>query len=144
MAPEGGGVSREDRTMSLQVRHTEGERFEVAVRGHTLVVDQPDAGDEGPTPVELFVAGLASCVATLARSYLLRHGLPVDGLTVTAEHDVQERPSRVSDVRLVIALPNGVPEQRRRALLAVASHCTVHNSLRTPPSVTLTATAAEE
>jgi putative redox protein len=128
--------------MTVQVRHTDGERFEVAVRGHTVVVDQPDAGDEGPTPVELFVAGLAACVASLARLYLLRHGLPVRGLAVTAEHDVQERPSRVSDVRLVVRVPDGVPEERRRALLAVASHCTVHNSLAAPPSVTLTAVDA--
>jgi uncharacterized OsmC-like protein len=128
--------------MTVQVRHTDGERFEVAVRGHTVVVDQPDAGDEGPTPVELFVAGLAACVASLARLYLLRHGLPVGGLAVTAEHDVQERPSRVSDVRLVVRVPDGVPEERRRALLAVASHCTVHNSLAAPPSVTLIAADA--
>jgi uncharacterized OsmC-like protein len=44
----------------------------------------------------------------------------------------------VAAVRLAIRLPAGVPEARRRALLAVASHCTVHNSLRTPPEVTIT------
>jgi putative redox protein len=129
--------------MVLEVRHVDGERFEVDVRGHRVVVDQPDAGDEGPTPVELFVAGLASCVAALARAYLLRHGLPTDGLVVTAEHDVGERPSRVSDVRLVIRIPDAVPEVRRRGLLAVASRCTVHNSLRTPPQVTLTSAPSQ-
>jgi putative redox protein len=124
--------------MSLEVRFVEGERFEIGVRGHTVVVDQPEAGDAGPTPVELFVAGLASCVAVLARRYLDRHGLPTGGLAVTAEHDVADRPSRVREVRLVVRVPDGVPEHRRRALLAVASHCTVHNSLRTPPRVHLT------
>src|SRR4051794_23959986 len=91
-------VVREDRVMNLQVRHVQDERFEVAVRGHTLVVDQPDTGDTGPTPVELFVAGLASCVAVLARRYLERHHLAADGLAVTAEHDVDERGTRVTDV----------------------------------------------
>lgn len=128
--------------MVLEVRHMDGERFEVGVRGHRVVVDQPSSGDEGPTPVELFVAGLASCVAALARAYLLRHGLPADGLSVTAEYDVETRPSRVSDVRLVIRMPDGIPEHRRRGLLAVASRCTVHNSLRTPPEVTLTSGAS--
>lgn len=124
--------------MSMEIRHVDGERFEASVRGHTVVVDQPDAGDAGPTPVELFVAGLASCVAVLARRYLLRHGLPTAGLTVRAEHDTAERPSRVSDVRLVIEVPDGVPAQRHRGLVAVASHCTVHTTLRTPPEISLT------
>jgi uncharacterized OsmC-like protein len=84
------------------------------------------------------VASLAACVAVLARRYLARHGLPTSGLAVTAEHEMTDRPTRVGNVRLVIRLPEGVPESRRRSLLAVASHCTVHNSLRTPPEVTLT------
>jgi putative redox protein len=124
----------------IAVRHADGDRFEVNVRDHVLTVDQPVpvGDDEGPTPVELLVASLAACVAVLARRYLARHGLPVSGLTVTAEHEVTERPVRVSVIRLAIALPDGVPETRRRALLAVAAHCTVHNSLRTPPAVTIT------
>jgi putative redox protein len=129
--------------MVLEIRHIDGDRFEAGVRSHRVVIDQPDAGDQGPTPVELFVVGLASCVASLARAYLLRHGLPADGLRVTAEHEVDERPSRVSDVRLVIWLPDGVPEHRLRGLLAVASRCTVHNSLRTPPEVTVTSAVSQ-
>ena len=125
---------------TIEARHVDGDRFEVDVHDHLVTVDQPaPAGnDEGPTPVELFVASLASCVAVLARRYLARHGLPTSGLAVRAEHEVSERPSRVATVRLAIGLPDGVPEQRRRGLLAVASHCTVHNSLLTPPEVTIT------
>jgi putative redox protein len=124
----------------ITVRHADGDRFEVDVRDHVLTVDQPfpAGGDAGPTPVELFVASLAACVAALARRYLARHGLPVSGLTVTAEHEATERPTRVTAIRLALTLPDGVPEARRRALLAVAAHCTVHNSLRTPPAVTIT------
>jgi len=50
---------------SMSVRYCGGERYDIAVRGHTLTVDQPaDAGgeDAAPTPTELFVASLASCV----------------------------------------------------------------------------------
>jgi putative redox protein len=122
---------------AIEARHVAGDRFEVAVRRHLLTTDQPGpAGDdEGPTPVELFVASLTACVAVLARRYLARHGLPTSGLAVTAEHEVLDRPSRVSAVWLAIRVPDGVPEARRRSLLAVASHCTVHNRLRTPPEV---------
>jgi putative redox protein len=125
---------------TIEARHVDGDRFEVAVREHLLTADQPaPAGDdEGATPVELFVASLTACVAVLARRYLARHGLPTSGLAVTAEHEVMDRPSRVSAVRLAIRVPDGIPQARRRSLLAVASHCTVHNTLRTPPEVTIT------
>ena len=89
-------------------------------------------------PTELFVAGLASCVAFYARRYLSRHQLPTDGLTVTAQYTLGLRPARVTDIRVDIQLPDGVPAERRDALLAVASHCTVHNSLTHPPEVTVT------
>jgi uncharacterized OsmC-like protein len=49
----------------------------------------------------------------------------------------EDRPARVSDVRLRISVPGGVPAQRRDALLAVASHCTVHNTLRREPGISI-------
>ncbi|MEU9385145.1 OsmC family protein [Streptomyces sp. NPDC048279] len=68
--------------------------------------------------------------------YLQRHGLPRAGLRVRAEFTMAaDRPARVGSLRLVIAPPPELPEQRRAGLLAVASHCTVHNTLHQPPEV---------
>src|SRR5690242_5835186 len=100
-----------------------GDRFSIRIRGHELTVDQPvpDGGtDAGPTPTELFVASLAGCVAHYARRYLARHGLPEQGLAVTAEYVTAQRPARVGAVRLTLRLPDGLPPQRRAGLLAVA------------------------
>lgn len=124
----------------VQVKNKGGDLFEIGVRGHLLYVDQPaEAGgtDAAPTPVELFVASLASCVAHYVRRFLGRHSLPTEGLTVDAEFTMAERPARVGEVRVSIDLPDGVPMERRGALLAVASHCTVHNSLEDPPEVSI-------
>jgi uncharacterized OsmC-like protein len=118
-----------------------GEAYEVTVRGHRLVVDQPaDAGgqDSAPTPTELFVASLATCVAFYAGRYLTRHGYSREGLAVSVGYDMAtDRPARVRGVRLRVHVPDGVPPQRWAALRAVVSHCTVHNSLAVPPSVTI-------
>ncbi len=125
---------------TIRVGHLEGDRFEIAVRGHTLTVDQPveDGGrDTAPTPTELFVASLASCIAFYARRYLSRHGLATEGLSVSAHYSMAARPTRVGEVVLRIELPPGVPEGKRDALLAVASHCTVHNTLEQSPSVSI-------
>ena len=120
---------------AVTVRHEKGDRFAIDVRGH---VDQPvdDGGDDtAPTPTELLVASLASCVAFYARRYLKRHDLPEEGLSVSAEAEMGSRPARVTSMRVTVTLPAGVPEEKRQALLAVASHCTVHNTLTQAPDV---------
>lgn len=126
---------------TVDVRFTAGEAYEFAVRGHRMRVDQPaDAGgaDEAPTPTELFVASLATCVAFYAGRYLTRHGLDRNGLGVSVTYRMAaDRPARVADIRLCLRLPEGFPEARKQALLAVASHCTVHNTLAAPPTVTV-------
>jgi putative redox protein len=123
----------------LEARFVAGEAYEVTVRGHHLVVDQPaDAGgqDSGPTPTELFVASLASCAAFYAGRFLTRHGYSRDGLAVSAGYEIaSDRPARVRNVRLIVRVPAGLPPERWAALRAVASHCTVHNTLTSPPSV---------
>jgi hypothetical protein len=48
-----------------------------------------------------------------------------------------DRPARVGNIRLTVRVPADLPSQRWAALRAVVSHCTVHNSLASPPSVTI-------
>ncbi len=125
----------------MRVTHRGDDRFAIAVRGHELLVDQPiaDGGtDEAPTPTELFVASLASCVAFYARRFLRRHDLPTEGLAVNATYTIAPRPARVGGLQLELCVPPGVPVERRDALLAVASHCTVHNTLVDAPEVAFT------
>jgi putative redox protein len=122
----------------ITVSHTRGDRMAIRIRGHDLISDQPiDAGgdDAGPTPTELFVGGLAACVGFYAERFLRRHG-GAAGLTVTCDFAMStERPSRVASVDLWVDVPEPLREDVRDALLRAAEHCTVHNSLRTPPAV---------
>jgi putative redox protein len=125
----------------MRVRHLGGDRFAIDVRGHTLTVDQPlDAGgqDTAVTPTELFVAGLASCVAFYARRFLARHAVDPAGLEVATEYTLGGRTARVSDITIRITPPPTLPDERRESFLAVASHCTVHNTLADPPAVGIT------
>jgi putative redox protein len=125
----------------LRVRHLGDDRFAVDVRGHEILVDQPvDAGgeDTAPTPTELFVAGLASCVAFYARRYLKRHDIDPAGLAVAADYVIGGRPARVTELAVHITPPDALPDERREAFLAVASHCTVHNTLTEAPQIRIT------
>jgi uncharacterized OsmC-like protein len=125
----------------VEVSFLGGESYVVATRGHAVLTDQPaTAGgeDAAMTPTELLVASLSSCVAFYAGRYLARHGLNRDGLRVTADFTLAtDRPARVGGVRLRIQVPDGVPPGREAALLAVASRCTVHNTLRHAPHIAI-------
>jgi len=125
----------------VDVTPVNGESYEAVVRGHRIVVDQPvEAGgrDGAPTPVELFVASLATCVAYYAGRYLARHGYSRDGLAVSAAFTMAgDRPARVSDIRLTVRVPASLPAERRPAMQAMVRHCTVHNTVVSTPSITI-------
>lgn len=130
MTPNGSG--------SLRVLWQGGDRFDLDIRDHSVRVDQPleaGGGDTGPTPVELFVGSLASCVAYYAAKYLRRRQLP-SGVVVTARYELGSGPARVARIDLAVEAP-GVPEGLRRSFTAVIEACTVHNSMRMPPQVSL-------
>ena len=130
---------------TMRVRWQADDRFDIQVRDHTITVDQPlelGGDDVGPTPTELFVAGLASCVAFYARRYLRRHRIDPVGLAVTTSYRMGAKPARVAVVDMEIDLPAELSPQRRAGLLAQARHCTVHNSIGQPPDITITVTTA--
>jgi uncharacterized OsmC-like protein len=126
--------------VDIKVSYRVEDQLVVRVGSHRLLVDQPrsSGGDDlGPTPTGLFVAGLAACVGFYAERYLRRHGLDPAGLVVDCDYDFSEdRPSRVSGVRIAVTAP-GLLEAKRKAFLRVVEHCTVHNSLVEPPTVTI-------
>jgi putative redox protein len=131
--PEGGSAN------TVVVEHNTVTKYVATVRGHEVRVDQPLAAggtDEAPTPVELFVVSLATCVAYYAGRYLDRHGLSRAGLAVHAEYrKADPPPARIASIHLRVIVPAGLPTGMVKPLHAVVSHCTVHNTLREPPTV---------
>ncbi|GGZ86675.1 MULTISPECIES: OsmC family protein [Streptomyces] len=128
-APEAPGV--------VEVLPVAGDAYAIRIRGHELTVDQPltDGGkDTAPTPVELFVAAVASCAAHYAGRFL---GAGRAGLRVRAQFRMAaDRPARVASLSLTVVAPQ-LPTERPAALRAVVSHCTVTNSMASPPEMEL-------
>ena len=123
----------------MAVRPMGGDKYAVDIRGHEVRVDQPaDIGgdDTAPTPTELFVAGLASCVAFYSGRFFDRHDIDRTGFGVAvAWRMAEDRPARVAQITITVTPPVAMPAQRRAALLAVARGCSVHHSLEQPPKV---------
>ncbi len=123
----------------IEVLYAAGDRLLVDVRGHDFVVDQPSQSggdDAGPTPTELFIASLATCIGFYAERFLRRHERTPQGLRVLAGYEMSTaRPARVASIDVRLMVPEGTPASLRPALRAVVEHCTVHNTLSEPPSV---------
>jgi len=130
--------AHQDQVRRVRVDHLAGDRFRIGVRQHTITVDQPlsEGGeDTAPTPTELFIASLASCTAFYARRFANRHGIPTDGLAVTADFGMASHPARVGEITLRLHVPAELSPEHQASLLAVVTHCTVHGTLVQPPEV---------
>ena len=117
-------------THELSVTHDRGTRFRIGIRGHELIVDQPEevgGKDTAPTPTELFVASIAGCAAFYGRTYLARRGLP-DRVDVAARWQLAAKPDRVEMVALRVDAP-GLPPDRLDVFRRVLEGCLVHKTL---------------
>lgn len=130
---------------SIVVTYAGGDVLRIAARSHEIFSDQPveDGGeDTAPTPTEIFIAGLGACVAFYAERFLRRNGLSTDGLKVACGYRWADNPHRVGEIELMVDAP-GLIETKRAAFSRVIDHCTIHNTLRQPPSIRIVVAASQ-
>lgn len=128
-----------ERTGMMSVNNLGGDRFVIDIRGFRVEVDQPiRAGgtDLAPTPTELFVGSLVACVGFYAGRFLKRHGHGTDPLSLSCKFEMSEAsPHRVAKIEITLHAHPNLTDHQRDVLLKVVDACTVHNSLRYPPSI---------
>lgn len=128
----------------ITVKHRYGQSFSIHVRGYTLVSDEPatlGGDDEGPTPTELMVAGLAACAADEVVKSLGDDGLNFDLTEVGADFGWDADGGRVAWVRLSVTLPEKISETTRQKLLQAMLSCPARKMLAEPPNVEYELTA---
>ena len=129
----------------------EGLRSEVSLRHHALTVDEPEAlggADSGPNPVELILAALGSCQEITYRAYATALGIPLDGVSVTLDGDIDLRGffgvdesvrAGYNAIRGTVKLESSAPEADLQKLREVVNgHCPVLDILTKPVPVDLT------
>lgn len=103
--------------------------FETQLGDHVVITDP--SSREAPSPPEVLVASLGACVGILVRDYCERSGIDTTGLTVDVEYDKASNPYRLADFKVDINLPNGRLDGRIGAIVRVAEHCPVHQTMCT-------------
>jgi len=79
------------KTVNVTAKTTDGYKIEVQAGQHLIIVDQtPPMGgkDEGASPLEYLFASLASCIATVGLIVSKQERLPVHGINVAVEGDI--------------------------------------------------------
>ena len=125
----------------VTVKHMGDMKFETQIGNHKLIIDVPpemDGKDRGPTPPQLFVASLSSCIAIFATSYCNNAGINAEGLSVSLSFDKLKDPTRLANFKAQIKIPNGDVGKREKAVIAAASHCPIHETIHLPQEVEIT------
>lgn len=108
--------------------------FETVLGSHTISIDVPPGmggKDRGPTPPQLLIASLGSCVAVLVADFCEEHEIDDTGLSVDVSYEKTSHPTRLTGIAVTIALPHGEcgDECIRQAIQRVAEHCPVHETI---------------
>jgi putative redox protein len=108
--------------------------FESQIGNHRVTIDVPPGmggSDRGPTPPDLFVASLGSCIGAFVAQYCERNGIDDEGLTVDMTYDKVDQPTRLVNLKATINLPKGDCGARIEGIRRVAEHCPVHETITT-------------
>lgn len=122
----------------ITVTHRHGESFDIRVRGYALISDEPitlGGDDEGPTPTELMVAGLAACAADEVVRCLAAIGEKFEPTEVGGDFAWDAEGGRVASIRLSVTLPCELSASTREKVLQAMMSCPARKMLAEPPSV---------
>jgi uncharacterized OsmC-like protein len=125
----------------ITVNHKGEMEFETQIGNHTLTIDIPpenNGKDRGPTPPQLFIASLSSCIAVFVASYCNNVGINTEGLSVSLSYDKLTNPSCLGNLKAVIKIPNGDVGKKEKGVIRAAELCLIKETMRLSPEVELT------
>ncbi|MFI5282627.1 MAG: OsmC family protein [Candidatus Dormibacterales bacterium] len=122
----------------ITVTHRHGKSFDVRVRGYALISDEPvtlGGDDEGPTPTELMVAGVAACAADEAVRCLAARGEGFQPIEIGADFAWDADGERIKSIHLTISLPKDLGEDSSDAVMESVLSCPARKMLTDPPTI---------
>lgn len=131
--------------MEIKVAHLDGVKFAIQSRSHTILCDQPEDNggtDTAMTPPELLLASLGSCAAYYAVQYLKTRHLAEKGTEVEVTAEKLKQPGRLGNFRIHVKCPAELTPEQREGLMRSVHHCTIHNTLLSPPRIEIELTTA--
>jgi len=116
-------------------------RNQIRVGPHRLIADEPKGVggfDSGPTPYDLLLASLGSCVSMTLRMYADHKGWPLDEVRVRLAHEkihassceeCETETGKIDDITREIFLEGDLDDGQRARMIEIADRCPVHRTL---------------
>jgi putative redox protein len=141
------GQDKEVRMAKISTVYRGNMLFESKLGNHTVLIDVPAAmggSDRAPTPPELFIASLGSCVGAFVANYCERAGIETRDMTVDVTYDKAGDPTRLVNLKVTVTLPHGDWANREKAIRRVAEHCPVHETIATLEGIEIVLVGKQE
>ena len=124
--------------MEVTVKYVGNQKFIAQSGNHQIIIDQPKekgGGDEGMSPLEVFLVSLAACTGVYAKSYCKNAQLDPGNLKIRINSELcPDTPKRFKDIKVSNVLGRD-PGDRQNAFLNFVKNCPVHNTLSGQPKV---------
>jgi putative redox protein len=139
---------------TVKVESTLDSKFKIesTVSGHSVIVDQPAAAGgtaAGPTPLEYLFVALAGCIGSIGRIVAMQKQLPVRGMKITAEGDLNvdgllgkptDDPVGFSEIRVTAEIDADMSAEEKDAFIhEVDARCPVSWNLLNASKVVVSA-----
>ena len=130
--------------MPVDIVLGEGTRTTISVRGHEWHIDEPledGGGDTAPTPGEMMLGALGSCMAITCKMYAERKGWDLQSVDVAVDYERFKGSDYaahegsdlfVHEVRKSLAFHGDLDENQRKRLYEIAGKCLIHRLLGSP------------
>ncbi len=130
--------------MPVSITLSAGTRTNISIRRHEFHSDEPlEAGgsDSAPTPGELMLGALGSCMAITCKLYAGRKGWDLTGVEVALDYERFRGRDYlahagdelyVHEVREALVFHGDLDDKQRARLREIAGKCPIHRLLATP------------
>jgi ribosomal protein S12 methylthiotransferase accessory factor len=120
----------------MEITFPGGLKVQANYKGYTIMTDQPAlAGGEGaaPTPFDLFLASIGTCVGIYVKSFCAQRGIDTNKIVIKQNMEVNPQTRMIGKIRFEMHLPEDFPAKYKDALIHSANHCAVKRHMMNPP-----------